>query len=71
MRQLPQFVVHGDADATAPVERSRTVVAELKRLGIEHQYIEVPGGTHGGVVAPNIRPMFDFLDKHRKTGASN
>src|SRR5262245_11355819 len=49
MKQIPQFVVHGDADATAPVERSRAMVAEMKRLGVEHQYTEVPGGTHGGV----------------------
>jgi poly(3-hydroxybutyrate) depolymerase len=68
MRRLPQLVVHGDADTTAPVERSRNMVAEIKRLGIDHQYIEVPGGTHGGVVAPNIRAMFDFLDQHRKPG---
>jgi predicted peptidase len=66
MRKLPQLVIHGDADTTAPVERSRNMVAEMKRLGIEHQYIEVPGGTHGGVVAPNIRAMFDFLDRYRK-----
>jgi dienelactone hydrolase len=66
VKTIPQFVVHGDADTTAPVERSRTMVAELKRLGIEHQYVEVPGGTHGNVVAPNLAGMFDFFDRHRK-----
>ena len=66
VKTIPQFVVHGDADTTAPVERSRTMVAELKRLGIEHQYVEVPGGTHGSVVAPNLAGMFDFFDHHRK-----
>ena len=67
MKHISQFVVHGDADTTASVEQSRAMVAELKRQGVEHQYIEVPGGTHGGVVAPNLRAMFDFFDKHRKT----
>jgi len=66
VKHIPQFVVHGDADTTAPVERSRTMVAELKRLGIEHQYVEVPGGTHGNIVAPNLKGMFDFFDAHRK-----
>jgi predicted peptidase len=66
VKNIPQFVVHGDADTTAPVERSRTMVAELKRLGIEHQYVEVPGGSHGGVVAPNLAGMFDFFDRHKK-----
>jgi poly(3-hydroxybutyrate) depolymerase len=66
VKTVPEFVVHGDADTTAPVERSRTMVAELKRLGVEHQYVEVPGGTHGGIVAPNLTGMFDFFDKHKK-----
>ena len=66
VKTIPQFVVHGDADTTAPVERSRTMVAELKRLGIEHQYVEVPGGTHGNVVAPNLAGMFEFFDRHKK-----
>jgi len=66
-KHIAQFVVHGDADTTASVEQSRNMVAELKRLGVDHQYIEVPGGTHGGVVAPNLRAMFDFFDKHKRT----
>jgi len=66
VKHIPQFVVHGDADTTASVERSRTMVAELKRIGVEHQYVEVPGGTHGGVVAPNLKGMFDFFDRHKK-----
>jgi poly(3-hydroxybutyrate) depolymerase len=66
VKTIPQFVVHGDADTTAPVERSRTMAAELKRLGVEHQYVEVPRGTHGNVVAPNLTGMFDFFDRHKK-----
>jgi len=67
VKTIPEFVVHGDADTTAPVERSRTMVAELKRLGVEHQYVEVPGGSHGSVVAPNLAGMFDFFDRHTKS----
>ena len=60
------LVVHRDADATASVEQSRAMVAEMKKLGMDYQYTEVPGGTHGGVVAPNLRAMFDFFDRHKK-----
>jgi dipeptidyl aminopeptidase/acylaminoacyl peptidase len=48
------------------VQGSRTMVAKMKELGIEVKYIEVPGGSHGGVVAPNLAPIFDFFDAHRK-----
>jgi poly(3-hydroxybutyrate) depolymerase len=65
-RQIPQFIVQGDADTTVPVQYARDMVAELKRLGVSHQYVEVAGGTHSGSVAPNLPAMFDFLDRHRK-----
>ena len=67
MKHIPQFVVHGDADATVSVERSRSMVAELRKLGATHQYIEVPGGSHGSIVGPNLKQMFDFFDNHRKS----
>ena len=57
--------------ATKLPKRSRDVMAELKRLGGEHQYVEVPGGTHGNVVAPNLPAMFDFFDRHRKRAGTN
>ena len=63
---LPEFVVHGDADPTVNVEGSRAMVAKLKTLGTEFKYIEVPGGLHGDVVAPNIAGAIDFFDAHRK-----
>lgn len=64
--RTPQFIVHGDADATVPVARSRGMVAALETLGVEHRYVEVPGGTHGNVIAPQLQGMFDFFDTHRK-----
>ena len=66
IRHIPQFVIHGDADPTNPVEFSRAMVAEMKRLGIEHRYIEVAGGEHGGIAIPYFRAIFDFFDSHRK-----
>jgi predicted esterase len=66
IKQVPEFVVHGDADATVNVQGSRAMVAKAKDLGIEVTYIEVPGGTHGGIVAPNLAGMFDFFEAHPK-----
>lgn len=67
IRHIPQFVVHGDDDRTVSVEGSRSMVAKMKALGIEVKYVEVPGGSHSGVVVPNLAAMFDFFDAHRKT----
>ena len=70
MKGIPQFVVHGDADMTVPVAGSRLRVEAMKKLGIDHQYVEVPGGDHSNVVAPKIPAMFEFFNKHRKGAPS-
>src|SRR3954470_169613 len=66
IRNVPEIIVHGDNDPTVNVSGSRTMVAKLKELGVEHKYIEVPGGLHSDVVAPNIAAIIDFFDSHRK-----
>ncbi len=66
MKHIPQIVVHGDADPTVNVTGSRAMVAELKRLGTDVTYIEVPGGNHTDVVVPNLPQVFEFLAAHRK-----
>ena len=66
MKAIPQIVVHGDKDPTVPVNASRLMVAEMKRLGADVQYIEVPGGDHGSVVPPNLEAVVTFFDAHRK-----
>ncbi|MBZ5609434.1 MAG: hypothetical protein LAP38_14320 [Acidobacteriia bacterium] len=65
-RDIPEIVVHGDADNVVPVNSSRVMVAAMKKLGVEVKYIEVPGGSHGDVAAPNMSAIFDFFDAHRK-----
>jgi predicted peptidase len=67
IRHIPEIVVHGDADPTVNVSGSRAMVARLKALGVEHKYIEVPGGLHSDVVAPNIPAVIDFFDAHKKS----
>ena len=64
--RIPQLLVHGDADRTVPVERSRTIVAAGQKLGAEIKYIEVPGGDHGSVVAPHFKDVFEWFDTHKR-----
>jgi len=66
MKHIPQFVVHGDADPTVNVSGSRMMVQGMKTLGIDHTYIEVPGGNHSNVVAPNFAAMMQFFDARKR-----
>ncbi|MGH9176449.1 MAG: alpha/beta hydrolase-fold protein, partial [Vicinamibacterales bacterium] len=68
-RHIPQIVVHGDADPTVNVSGSRNMVEAMKKLGVDHLYIEVPGGNHLNMVVPNIPKVFDFFDSKRKTAS--
>jgi predicted esterase len=70
IKDIPEIVIHGDADTTVPVGSSRMMVEAAKKLGIEIKYIEVPGGSHTNVAAPNMSAIFDFFDAHRKGGAA-
>jgi poly(3-hydroxybutyrate) depolymerase len=67
IRAVPEIIVHGDNDPTVNVNGSRAMVAKLKELGVEHTYIEVPGGVHSDVVAPNLEAIVKFFDAHKKT----
>ncbi len=69
MKGIPQIVVHGDADPTVNVAGSRAMVAALQQLGSEVTYVEVPGGNHSSVVAPNMPKVFEFLAAHKKAAS--
>ena len=70
IRTVPEIVVHGDNDPTVNVSGSRAMVARLKELGTDVKYIEVPGGLHSDVVAPNLAAAIAFFDTHRKPARS-
>jgi predicted esterase len=67
--QIPEYVVHGDNDATVNVSQSRNMVEAGGKAGAHIVYVEVPGGTHMSVVAPQFGPMLEFFAKQKK-GAS-
>jgi dipeptidyl aminopeptidase/acylaminoacyl peptidase len=66
LKDIPQYVVHGDADPTVPVTQSRTMVEAGKKAGANIVYVEVPGGNHTSIAVPNIGPMFDFFAKQAR-----
>lgn len=64
---VPIMVVHGDADEAVPVATSRdNWVPSMKEIGIEHEYVELPGVTHGPVITRSQRYIYEFFGKHAK-----
>jgi poly(3-hydroxybutyrate) depolymerase len=63
---VPVMVVHGDADEVVSVEESRTWTAAMKEMGMEHQYVELPGVTHGPVITASQPYIYEFFGKHAK-----
>ena len=43
----PTLLLHGDQDSDVPFEQSMRMAAQLKRLGVEHELVRIPGGGHG------------------------
>ena len=70
IKHLPHFVVHGDNDKTVPVAQSRGMVEAGKKLGMNIVYVEVPGGNHTAIAAPNFGAMFDFFAKQSRGGTA-
>jgi predicted peptidase len=46
LKDIPVWLVHGDADTVVPVERSRSVVENLTKVGGKPVYVEFPGVGH-------------------------
>ncbi|MGB3005702.1 MAG: prolyl oligopeptidase family serine peptidase, partial [Chitinophagaceae bacterium] len=43
----PVFIVHGDADPTVPYEQSVDLHKKLLEVGVNTEFMTVPGGLHG------------------------
>ena len=53
-------------DKTVNVSQSRTMVEAGKKAGATIVYVEIPGGSHGDVAAPQFGPMLDFFVKQSR-----
>ena len=66
---VPVLVLHGDEDRTVPVAQTRQWVAKMKELGMQHIYIEVPGGDHSLFVSRDrvrLSQVFSFFNVVRR-----
>lgn len=70
MAHIPAFVVHGDDDPTVGVGGSRAMVEAMKVQGVDHVYIEVPGGDHVNMVVPHLPGMVEFFNTRRRSGGA-
>ena len=69
IKHLPIFVLQGDEDTAVPVERTRAWVAKMAELGMQHVYVEIPGGDHSLLISQdseNMRKFVDFFNIVRK-----
>jgi pimeloyl-ACP methyl ester carboxylesterase len=70
IKNIPEYVVHGDDDRTVNVSQSRRMVEAGKKIGVPITYVEVPGGSHVSVAEPNFAPMLDFFAKQQRSDSS-
>jgi dipeptidyl aminopeptidase/acylaminoacyl peptidase len=69
IRGIPVIVIQGDQDNLVSVDVTRQWVAKMQQLGMQHRYIEIPGGDHTAIInrtPENVRAIFDFFDQARR-----
>ncbi len=66
IKHIPVILIQGDQDKLVPVASPRRWAEEMKKLGMDYEYIEVAGGGHVDVAFQNIPNIFAFFDKHKK-----
>lgn len=63
IKHLPVILVQGDADRLVKVERVRPWAEQMKKLEMDHEYVEIAGGDHVTVAFKSLPTIFDFFDK--------
>ena len=64
--ELAVIVVHGVRDRLCPIGANRLKVANLRRHGVKHKYIEDPRGNHVNVAWENFPAIFEFFQENVK-----
>ncbi|MBI5769532.1 MAG: alpha/beta hydrolase [Verrucomicrobia bacterium] len=63
----PTLLVHGDNDIDVPYEQSVAMSAELRRVGVAHEFITLKGGGHGfggkGLDDPGVSAAFEKIER--------
>jgi predicted peptidase len=68
-KHVPFIIYQGDTDELIRVADIRPWVEHMKELNMTHQYVEVPGGTHGSVMTTGMADLFAFFGKHSKAAS--
>lgn len=64
---LPIMITQGDMDTAVPVENTRTWAAALDEIGLEHEYVEMPGRGHGyDIIGDSMPEIFRFFAAHTR-----
>ena len=65
IRHLPFLVIQGSEDRVVPAARARESVAKMRELGMQHLYIEIPGGDHSLFISRDpevVGHLFSFFN---------
>jgi acetyl esterase/lipase len=68
----PTLLIHGTKDTDVPYEQSELMAKELRRKGVEHEFLTIKDAGHGlagakpGVMAEVHERVLAFLNKHMK-----
>ena len=65
IRHIPFLVLQGSEDRVVPAARARESVAKMRELGMQHLYIEIPGGDHSLFISRDpevVGHLFSFFN---------
>ena len=65
IRHIPFLVLQGSDDTVVPTAGVRESVAKMRELGMQHLYIEIPGGDHSLFISRNpevVEHLFSFFN---------
>ena len=70
-KHIPAIVIQGDKDRLVSARGTRRWSEKMKELGMEHRYIEVKDGDHVSVAFKYFDDIFEFFNKHPRSGKSS
>ncbi|HEX4957383.1 MAG TPA: alpha/beta hydrolase [Lacibacter sp.] len=63
----PVFIIHGDKDATVPLQQSQAMIAKLNEAGVKTRFIIKKGGGHNPAdMMPEFHEFVNWFDEHLK-----
>ena len=65
VRHIPFLVIQGSEDRVVPAAGARESVAKMRELGMQHLYIEIPGGDHSLFISRDpevVGHLFSFFN---------